>query len=332
MNRDSVSDSFELGDLSFDTGTTEKNNIRANQETDKRSIVTIVERFEVAIRNGELKQAEKLLWEIDRKYEKLSANETEAVERSLLTRSHTELLYEQRTTLSKHSQQATATRLVRAVFMVMGSTFIADTETADTQAMLTVTERLKQSERAFKMIRKKAASVVADVSSSLPPAVAILSVQEPNGPIESGKSFNLTVVMKNIGDAPAKGVQLQIRGETGLQIDAPPAAVGVLDTDTTTTRDLTLTSERPGVHTLVFKTSSDNAGSAKEQVSVEVFDGKTSTTTQGPPGDQGEFAPLRLEDPPDWLPMAGGAGALGLGAGAYGYLKNGSDEQGENGR
>jgi len=35
---------------------------------------------------------------------------------------------------------------------------------------------------------------------------------------------------------------------------------------------------------------------------------------------------------PDWLPMAGGAGALGLGAGAYGYLKNGSNEQGEDGR
>ena len=34
----------------------------------------------------------------------------------------------------------------------------------------------------------------------------------------------------------------------------------------------------------------------------------------------------------DWLPVAGGAGALGLGAGAYRYLKNGSDEQGEDGR
>lgn len=299
-----------------------------SENQDGRSIAALLKAFKNAIRNEEFEQAAKLLREIGRTYDKTSAGETRAVERSLLTRSRADLTEKQRGVLTAHSQQAIETELIRAMFLSMGAVFVAAPETADAQEMLAITERLARSERTLEKKRTKATALVADVPSELPPTVAILTVEAPDGPIGVGNSFDLTVVIGNIGDTPAEEVRLQTRGEAGLQVDAPPAAVGALDVGASTMREFILTGERPGNYTLTFMVSSANAGSATEQETVDILDEEALAVAQGRLVGSDERGPLDIENIPDWVPIAGGVGALGLGAGTYGYLRKDNDKQG----
>jgi hypothetical protein len=164
--------------------------------------------------------------------------------------------------------------------------------------------------------------------ADLPATVDILAVQTPENPVLVGGKVELTIVIGNVGGEPARGVQLETQGDSGIEIDPPPVSVGALDVETNSSYDFALTSEQPGKHTFRFNLSADNTESATERTFVNVYPEEAFASSQNDSADQGQFPGVDPQDLPDWLPAVGAGGVLGLGAGAYGYLK--SDREGRN--
>lgn len=148
----------------------------------------------------------------------------------------------------------------------------------------------------------------------------------PRNPVLVSEKVKLTIVISNVGDEPARGVQLETRGDTGIEIDPPPVSIGALDIGVNSTHDASFVGKKPGRYSLEFKLSADNTASATEQVHLAVYSEEALVRSQNGSAEQGQFPEVGSEDIPDWLPVAGGA-ALGFGAGAYGYLKDDSDER-----
>jgi hypothetical protein len=289
----------------------------------------LLQEFTTAVSNDDLGEAGQAAERLQNEYEARQRQENRRLQQALLIRDRTPVSDKERLAAHKHIQTSLTTQITRASYLLVTGVFLSYPEQQDRQEVQNTANALKAREAELNDSVQTVESIINE--ANLPPTVAVLAVQKPDRPAVR-EAFDLNLTIGNVGNKPAKSVRLETRGDAGISVDPPPATVGVLDNGTDTTQELTLMGQQVGSYTLSFVISSNNAGSAKEQVDVNITKKGASTTTQGTPGDQGEFAPLRFENHPDWLPMAGGAGALGLGAGAYGYLRKNSDEQGEDGR
>jgi len=297
----------------------EATKIIASIEQEDISLPMLLDEFETAIENENYQNAEVVLRKIGHEYEKLSIGETAAVKRSIEARNQSGVTGQHRTILSEHSHQAIGTELTRAMFLATAAVFVATPDAANKQEVQDTIKKLKQSEKNFRKNSKRAKMVTKTVELS--PSVAILSAPVTESPLKKGVSAPLSVVVGNVGDKPAKGIRLSASGANEVTIDPSVEPIGRLDAHVDSTQEFEITGNQPGDYSITFKLSSENGGSSLEETTFEVVDKERAQSDQ----------PGVADNTPDWLPFAGGAGALGLGAaGAYKYINiEGSDQNNE---
>lgn len=277
--------------------------------------VDLIDEFIAAIRDGEYEKSESILEKIGERYDERESAEGAIVERSVMAQSRGDVPNRVREPLHEHVQLATSTEFSRASFLLDGAGFLENPEIGDDQALLETAEELRKQETEYKQAEDQAASASEQVD--LPPAITILSTElaEPLA-VETAGTFQ--IVIGNIGDDAATGVQLNLGGTEDVVLDPTEVELGKLGPDSSLKTDVTISAEQVGSHRITIEADADNASTKTDTVTI-------SAVEESP--DNGEADLIdelpHIEEIPEWLPPIAGAGALG--ASGYAYLRFLSD-------
>lgn len=287
---------------------------------------TLLPRFKTAISNNDIEAAERIAERLRKTYEDRKSDRQRRLRQSLLVRDGFAASRDQQRTAREHVRTSAATELAWSSFLMTTATFLEYPEEIDKRKVQVTADELTSRESDLEESVTAVASIIDE--ADLPAAVDILAVQTPENPVLVGGKVELTIVIGNVGGEPARGVQLETQGDSGIEIDPPPASIGALDVETSSSYDFAIAGEEPGKYTLRFNLSAGNTESATERTLVNVYSEGAFASSRNGSTDQGPFSGVDSRDLPDWLLAVGAGGALGLGAGAYGYLK--SDREGRN--
>lgn len=235
-------------------------------------IIDDVASFEAAVADDRFDDAADLLDRLASRYDDARPAETTLVERALVAREQADGI-DQVDRLTEFVQSKAAAATSRSAVLSGAAGYLSDPEAADPDRLVSVASNLRTLEERLLERTDEVRDDLAGVE--IPACVVVLGSSLPEGPYLTGQSYDLTVTVANVGDAPASDVEASLDPEDGLGIDPTTVAVGDLGAGAEATATFSITVREAGSYVLSIAAS---GADTRESLDRKPFEGVDKAT------------------------------------------------------
>ncbi|MEF8757184.1 MAG: CARDB domain-containing protein [Halobacteriales archaeon] len=293
--------------------------------SDAETVVELLERFREAVEDGDYEDARDTRTEIRQAYAELRRRQRALVTRAQLTRDAGDVPFAERKRVNEVIGDALKASVQRASFAATADWFLQDPESADADRL---TERIEETTGNEQQLAATTGEVRDAVEkTTLPGQVTPTAIRAPTDAVEVGDTFDVEVVVENVGDAEAAAVVVRLPEVDGLEYETARRNVGALPAGESTTLAFETEATSKGVHTATVRVD----WSAGRDTTESMIQVGTDDVTLAAVGSDGGFD---VDNPVPGVPdgvLYGGAGLTMLGGAyaVYRYVNSGSNLDGD---
>jgi hypothetical protein len=108
--------------------------------------------------------------------------------------------------------------------------------------------------------------------ADLPPDANILDIRGTDTEFRPGTSFELTLIVTNVGDSAAQGVTATLNADGDIDVSPPIVTLGSIESGAETAVKFTLTASSAGTYSLLAGVNSDNTDRSTQEATITVVD------------------------------------------------------------
>ncbi len=228
------------------------------------TITSLLSDFEQAIENQDYRTAEETLHDLVDRYDALEAAEEGRIARAFEARDVTD---QEANAIKTYTTRAMSADLMRMGFLLQSASYVFDPETVDQTLPLDSARKLREEEASLEDARRTVSDTLETVT--IPAVVQLLTTDLPGEIHPKGTSDTLTIVVENVGDAPAEDVTINVTQPSGLGV-SPTSTDLSLAAGERATVEVVVSYDTDGEYGLEIELNAGDAGSDVEMFSIVV--------------------------------------------------------------
>ncbi|MDB2265825.1 CARDB domain-containing protein [Halorubrum ezzemoulense] len=246
----------------------------AQLQTSDESLEALYDELAVAISNDDFEKAKTVLRALRSRLETVREDQRLTLQEAMLARDKTELSDDEFETVENLISTMGAASLQRFSFfseliMYLTQADADGTSQSDQQPLETISD-MKSASQEIEEATTDAQTVTSQ--ANLPPDVTILGIQGTDTQFRPGRSFELTLILTNVGDMDARGITATLSVDDDIDVSPPIITLGSLGSGQRTAANFTLTASSPGTYSVHAAVNSDNTDRSVQEETISVVE------------------------------------------------------------